>query len=73
MIAFDAVFPEPDRLNPAIAADTFRNLDEATREKLRTLPSNDRIIADAIRQSRVVLGVSGGPDISAPNSTRTFR
>src|SRR6476659_4427792 len=62
VIAFDAVFSEPDRLNPGIAADTFRNLDEATREKLRALPSNDQIFADAIAQSRVVLGESGGPD-----------
>ena len=37
VIAFDAVFSEPDRLNPDIAADTFRNLDEATREKLKAL------------------------------------
>src|ERR1700704_695620 len=63
VIAFDAVFSEPDRLNPDIAADTFRNLDEATREKLRALPSNDQIFADAIRNSRVVLGESGGPDV----------
>jgi adenylate cyclase len=63
VIAFDVVFSEPDRLNPDIAADTFRNLDEATREKLRALPSNDQIFADAIRQSRVVLGESGGPDL----------
>src|SRR6266481_5040870 len=65
VIAFDAVFSEPDRLNPDIAADTFRNLDEATREKLRALPSNDQIFADAIHQSRVVLGESGGPDVHA--------
>jgi adenylate cyclase len=63
VIAFDVVFSEPDRLNPDIAADTFRNLDEATREKLRALPSNDQIFADAIRHSRVVLGESGGPDV----------
>jgi adenylate cyclase len=61
VIAFDAVFSEPDRLNPDIAADTFRNLDEATREKLKALPSNDQIFADTIRQSRVVLGESGLP------------
>src|SRR3954452_25041130 len=63
VIAFDAVFSEPDRLNPNIAADTFRNLDEETREKLRLLPSNDQVFADAIKASRVVLGESGGPDI----------
>jgi len=34
VIAFDAVFSEPDRLNPAVAADTFRNLDEETRARL---------------------------------------
>ena len=63
VIAFDAVFAEPDRLNPDNAADTFRDLDEATREKLRALPSNDRVLADAIRQSRVVLGESGVPHV----------
>ena len=62
VIAFDAVFSEPDRLNPAYAADTFRNLDEETRAKLRALPSNDQILADAIRKSRVVLGESGLPE-----------
>lgn len=65
VIAFDAVFSEPDRLNPDIAADTFRDLDEATREKLRALPSNDRVLADAIKQARVVLGESGGPNVHA--------
>src|ERR1700688_1754003 len=65
VIGFDAVFSAPDRLNPDIAGDTFRNLDEATREKLKALPSNDQVLADAIRQSRVVLGEFGGPDVHA--------
>src|SRR6476659_9650863 len=62
VIAFDVVFSEPDRLNPADAADTFRNLDEDTRAKLRALPSNDEIFAEAIRNSRVVLGESGAAE-----------
>src|SRR5206468_2756093 len=62
VIAFDVVFSEPDRLNPADAADTFRNLDEDTRAKLRALPSNDEVLAEAIRQSRVVLGESGAAE-----------
>src|ERR1700719_4466269 len=41
VIGFDVIFSEPDRLNPDTAADTFRNLDEDTRSKLRALPSND--------------------------------
>src|SRR4030081_1456880 len=35
VIAFDVVFAEPDRLNPDAAADTFRNLDDESRAKLR--------------------------------------
>jgi adenylate cyclase len=61
VIAFDIVFAEPDRLNPDAAADTIRNLDDDTRAKLRALPSNDQIFADAMRRSRVVLGESGLP------------
>jgi adenylate cyclase len=62
-ISFDAVFSEPDRLNPDIAAKTMRYLDEVTRAKLRELPSNDQVLADAIRRSRVVLGETGLADI----------
>jgi adenylate cyclase len=58
-IGFDVFFPEPDRTSPAIAADGFRNLDDETRAKLRALPSNDDVFADAMRHSRVVLGESG--------------
>ena len=61
VIAFDVIFSEPDRLNPDAAAETFRNLDETTREKLRTLPSNDQMFADSMRRSRVVMGESGLP------------
>jgi adenylate cyclase len=63
VIAFDAVFSEPDRLNPDIAADTFHNLDEEIRARLKALPSNDQILADAIKRTRVVLGESGLPSV----------
>jgi adenylate cyclase len=62
VIAFDVIFSEQDRLNPDVAAETFRNLDEDARAKLRALPSNDELFADAIRRSRVVLGESGLPE-----------
>ena len=61
VVAFDVVFAEPDRMSPGIAADTFRDIDEATRAKLRTLPSNDAVLADAFRKSRVVVGELGLP------------
>jgi adenylate cyclase len=63
VIAFDVIFSERDRLNPDIAADTFRGLDEATASKLRSLPSNDQVFADTMRRSRVVLGETGLPHV----------
>jgi adenylate cyclase len=61
VIAFDVVFAEPDRMSPSVAADEFRDLDDATRTKLRSLPSNDAVFADSLKNSRVVLGESGLP------------
>lgn len=63
-IAFDMVFSEPDRLNPEVAANTMRYLDEATKIRLRELPSNDQIFADAIRRSRVILGETGLAEVN---------
>src|SRR5579863_3917381 len=57
-IGFDAVFPEPDRTSPNQLASTLRDLDDATRERLRSLPGNDEVLAGALRKSRVVLGES---------------
>jgi adenylate cyclase len=56
VVGFDAVFAEPDRLSPGLIADQVSGLDEATREKLRTLPSNESAMAQAIKRARVVLG-----------------
>jgi adenylate cyclase len=57
-IGFDVVFAEPDQLSPNLVALSLRDLDDATRTRLRSLPSNDEIFAAAIRRSRVVLGES---------------
>ncbi|MCK1391870.1 adenylate/guanylate cyclase domain-containing protein [Bradyrhizobium sp. 1] len=64
-IGFDVVFSEADRLNPDLVASQMRYLDDATRAKLRELPSNDQILAEAIKRSRVVLGETGQRAISA--------
>lgn len=63
VVAFDVMFAEPDRLNPAVAADLFKNLDEETRTRLRALPSNDQVLANAISGVRVVLGQTGLPSV----------
>ena len=57
-IAFDIIFAEPDRVSPNLLANSLPNLDDETREKLLRLPSNDQVLAEALRQSRVVLGQS---------------
>ena len=67
VIGFDVVFAEPDRLSPDVVADVFRNLDEETRQKIRASSSTDSVFADALRQSRVVLGETGLP-IPVPQS-----
>jgi len=60
-IGFDVVFAEPDRLSPMVAANDFHGLDEETRDKLRALPSNDQVMADVLKRSKVVLGETGMP------------
>ncbi|QQO14257.1 adenylate/guanylate cyclase domain-containing protein [Bradyrhizobium diazoefficiens] len=64
-IGFDVVFSEADRLNPDLVASQMRYLDDATRTRLRELPSNDQILAEAIKRSRVVLGETGQSAITA--------
>jgi len=61
VIGFDVIFAEPDRMSPAVAAESFRGLDDETRAKLGTLPSNDEVLADAIKHARVVVGQTGAP------------
>jgi adenylate cyclase len=58
-IGFDIIFPEPDRMSPAIAERSFRGIDAETRAKLDSLPSNDEALADVIKHSRVVIGQAG--------------
>lgn len=64
-IGFDVVFSEADRLNPDIVASQMRYLDDVTRAKLRELPTNDQILSEAIKRSRVVLGETGQPAATA--------
>jgi adenylate cyclase len=58
-IGFDIIFAEPDRMSPAIAEQSFHGIDAETRAKLDSLPSNDAVFAEAIKQSRVVVGQAG--------------
>ncbi|MGE0744696.1 MAG: CHASE2 domain-containing protein [Rhodospirillales bacterium] len=55
-VAFDSVFPEPDRMSPANVAQAFRGLNDEARASLNAMPSNDSVFADSLRRGRVVLG-----------------
>ncbi len=54
-----APHPAGGSAQPKEAAKHFRNLDDATRERLAHLPSNDDVFAEAIGRGKVVLGQSG--------------
>jgi adenylate cyclase len=57
-IAFDIVFPEPDRTSPDLMADKVPGLSEPAKEELRKARNHDAILAESLRRSRVVLGQS---------------
>ena len=75
-IGFDIVFAEPDRLSPDKIAQDNTALSPEVKAGLMALPSNEDLLADAIRRSRVVVGEtsvrhgddggSGGVDADIP-------
>lgn len=58
-IAFDVIFPEPDRTSPGVYADSLVDMEAGVVEALRALPNNDEVLAHALSQTRLVLGQSG--------------
>lgn len=58
VIGFDIVFSEPDRTSPAVVQASMPGLDDATRQRLLAMPSNDDVLAAAVARSRVVMGHS---------------
>ena len=67
-IGFDIVFAEPDRMSPAVAASSFRGIDQATRDKLSSLPSNDEVFASAIKRAGNIVVGQAGTRIVTPRS-----
>ena len=58
-IAFDIMFPEPDRMSPKEYMATLSGIDAPVRDALLKMPSNDDVLAAAIARSHVVLGHTG--------------
>ncbi len=67
-VGFDIVFAEPDRMSPAVAAESFRGLDQETLDKLAGLPSNDIVLADAIKRAGGIVVGQAGAATAAPRS-----
>jgi len=74
-IGLDLFFAEPDRFSPAAMAAEMPILPTSVAKALQALPSNDELLADAIRGRNVVLGIGGsayadprfpGPPRAAP-------
>src|SRR5271169_6186885 len=55
-------------MSPAVAAGSFRGLDAETLDKLAGLPSNDTILADAIKRAGGVVVGQAGAATPAPRS-----
>jgi adenylate cyclase len=62
-IAFDIVFPEPDRLSPANALQFWPKSDQlaAFKEEIEKLPTNDQVFGEAIGKAPVAMGFIAAP------------
>ena len=59
VVGFDVIFSEYDRLSPGAVANSYDSLDDASRKALRALPSNEAVMAAAMRKTPTVLGQVG--------------
>lgn len=64
-IALDIIMPEKDRTSPCSMAKHIPSVEFDLLEQVCQLPSNDKLLASAMEQSNVVLGIAGidGPQI----------
>ncbi|OEJ65971.1 CHASE2 domain-containing protein [Magnetovibrio blakemorei] len=71
--AFDIVFSEPDRMNPAGVVASLPGLDQDVRDKILQLDSNDDLFGAVVKKSNVVLGQAGYWDQLPNNAGEPFR
>jgi serine phosphatase RsbU (regulator of sigma subunit)/CHASE2 domain-containing sensor protein len=62
VIAFDVLFPEPDRVNPALFAKLYPELSAASSSEVSALPSMDQLFGQVIGRSPVVIARAGAED-----------
>jgi len=74
-IAFDMVFPEPDRMSPANAVKFWPQSAalETLKSEVDKLPSNDQVFAEAIAEAPVALGfIASGSAKTIPETKAGF-
>ena len=59
VVACDILFPERDRYSPPVYAESLEGRDPKLAASLRSLPDNDALMAGAMAERLVVLGVTG--------------
>lgn len=62
VIAFDALFPEPDRAKPELFAKLYPELSAGAASEVAALPSMDQIFGQVIGQAPFVIGRAGVSD-----------
>jgi adenylate cyclase len=55
-VGYDIIMPEPDNLSPDVVLAQRADVDDAIRDALSEIPSNDAILATVLRRSPSVLG-----------------
>src|SRR5262245_54032633 len=63
VVVCDILFPERDRYSPPVYAEALAARDPGLAEKLRSLPDNDALMAGAMAERLVILGVSGAGEV----------
>ena len=58
-IGLDILMAEPDRLSPGRLPELVEGLDPGLAQRLAAMPGNDTMLAQALRDRRVVLGLVG--------------
>ncbi len=61
--------PSPTACRRMLRRQIFAGIDAETRAKLDSLPSNDEVLADAIKHSRVVVGEAGSAIVTPRSET----
>lgn len=68
VVGLDILFPEPDRMSPAVFAAGLHDLPSEIRKELHRLPNNDEVFAGALKRLRVVLGRAASSSPTASSS-----